>query len=206
MRIRTPFLAVLVAVAPISGSADEGNRYSNKDVGLAVEKPQAWHFLSVQSIVENRQRVRLKDEELAEVIRQRARQPVVVIAKYKDPALQPDVTPTAQITLSPAGALKGAPPERVLEAMLQPIQRGLADFQFVKPVHATAVAGLAAAHAVADYRVANEEGLSFPVRGRLWVVPRGAFVFLIGMSGPQQGADVSEEEFAGILKSILIEN
>lgn len=205
MRTVTFLLAVLLAVAPMSGSADEGDRYSNQQLGLAVEKPRAWHFVSVQSMVANRQRVRFKDEELGEIIRQRARQPLVVIAKYEDPVLPPDVIPTAQILLSPLGALRGEPPEKALEAAMQHVHLAFPDFRLVKPVHATTVAGLPAAHVVADYRLVSEEGASSPVRARTWLVPRGAFAFVISMSGPQHGADVSEEEFAGILKSIVIE-
>jgi hypothetical protein len=45
----------------------------------------------------------------------------------------------------------------------------------------------------------------FKVRTRIWVVPRGPFMFLIGMSGPADGPDVSEEEFTTALASIQIE-
>lgn len=198
-------MAALLTIAPLGSNAAETNRYSNPQVGLTIEKPSTWHYLSVQSIVENRQRVRFKDEELADLVRARARQPLVVIAKYEDPAAQSNITPTVQITLSPLGSLKGAPAEKVMENVVSPMQRGFADFQFVKPVHATTVAGLKAAHTVATYTLGNQEGKTFEVRARLWIVPRGDFAFIVGMSGPQRGPDVSEKEFQAILQSIAIE-
>ena len=64
--------------------------------------------------------------------------------------------------------------------------------------------GLAAAHVRATYTMKNRDGAEFKVPTRFWVVPRGAFLFLIGMSGPQLGPDVSEADFAAALASISI--
>jgi hypothetical protein len=38
------------------------------------------------------------------------------------------------------------------------------------------------------------------------MIPRGKFVFMVGMSGPQRGPYVSEKEFAQVLASIMIED
>jgi hypothetical protein len=56
----------------------------------------------------------------------------------------------------------------------------------------------------ASYTMKNGEGQEFKVLSRMWLVPRGAFAFLIGMSGPQEGPDMSESEFAAALASIDI--
>jgi hypothetical protein len=37
------------------------------------------------------------------------------------------------------------------------------------------------------------------------MVPRGNNMFIVSMSGPQEGSDVSEESFSEILESIKIE-
>jgi hypothetical protein len=39
----------------------------------------------------------------------------------------------------------------------------------------------------------------------MWLVPRGAFMFFMGMNGPQDGPDVSESEFAEALASVSIQ-
>lgn len=64
--------------------------------------------------------------------------------------------------------------------------------------------GLPAAHARATYTLTTDAG-QFKVRTRIWVVTRGPFMFLIGMSGPADGPDVSETEFTTALASIQIE-
>ena len=48
------------------------------------------------------------------------------------------------------------------------------------------------------------EAAVFPTLSRMWIVPRGSFMFLIGMSGPQGGPDVSESEFKAVLDSVEI--
>jgi len=40
---------------------------------------------------------------------------------------------------------------------------------------------------------------------RTWVIPRGAFMYVIGMSGAAEGDDVSEAEFAAAVKSVEIQ-
>jgi hypothetical protein len=44
-----------------------------------------------------------------------------------------------------------------------------------------------------------------PVLSRLWLVARGALMFLIGMAGSQSGPDVREQEFADVLRSLRID-
>ena len=50
----------------------------------------------------------------------------------------------------------------------------------------------------------NNAGDSFRVVSRLWLVPQGNLLFLIGMSGSDTGVDLCEDEFATILASIII--
>ncbi|HUF63246.1 MAG TPA: type II toxin-antitoxin system RelE/ParE family toxin [Verrucomicrobiales bacterium] len=70
---------------------------------------------------------------------------------------------------------------------------------------ATKVGDVAAAYMKAKYTVANPEGREFKTLSRMWIIPRGSFMFLISMSGTQEGPDVSETEFKAILDSIRIE-
>jgi hypothetical protein len=68
------------------------------------------------------------------------------------------------------------------------------------------VDGLEAAYMKADHLVMDTEGTEYASRSRIWLVPRGQFMFLIAMTGPQGGPDVSEEEFSTVLASIDIEH
>ena len=205
LKIGTALLGISAALAPILAVAGDAYRYSNLAVGFAVEKPQTWYFLTAQSIVENRERMRLRDDELAEQVRQRARLPLVAISKYEDPEARPDVTPTVQIVLSLLGTQQNLSAAKLLEVVVAQLRSGLSDFRVVAPIRATAVSGLGAAHMVATYTIGNQAGGSFEVRTRVWIIPRGEVAFIIGMAGQAEGSDVAEEEFSAILQSIRIE-
>ena len=56
-----------------------------------------------------------------------------------------------------------------------------------------------------DGPIRNDGGESFPVKGRLWLVPRGRLMFLIAMSGSQTGEDVCESEFQAVISTLTIE-
>jgi len=72
-------------------------------------------------------------------------------------------------------------------------------------VQGTQVGGWPAAHARTSYTLKNSRGQAFPVLSRMWLVPRGRLMFLIGMSGDQTGENVCEQEFAEVLESIRIQ-
>jgi hypothetical protein len=78
-------------------------------------------------------------------------------------------------------------------------------FELRSPVADTVVAGRRAAHFEARFKV---EMVKFrepcDVLTRFWLVPRGADAFIIAMSGPPDGDEASNSEFADILRSIVI--
>jgi len=181
----------------------EKNEYTNPTAGFQITKPNSWTFLSIETIAANRENIRLKDEELRVAIRERATAPLVVIAKHEEP--YGDLNPTISIVLRPAGSLQGKSATEIMSTVVLPMQNALQDFIFIREIHETEVSGLKASHMRATYRISNKEGRDFKVVSRMWMVPRGAFIFLIGMSGPESGPDVTEAEFDKVLQTIKIE-
>jgi hypothetical protein len=57
---------------------------------------------------------------------------------------------------------------------------------------------------VALHHRSHGQDTKYEVRSRTWVVPRGPYFFMIAMSGPLAGEDVSEAEFEQVLASIEI--
>ena len=84
------------------------------------------------------------------------------------------------------------------------LQRAFSDFVFVDPIQDADVSGMRAAYMKATYTLRTTDKREHRVVSRTWLVPRGTFMYLIGMSGASQGDDVSEAEFAAALKSIVI--
>ena len=79
------------------------------------------------------------------------------------------------------------------------------DFTIGKAVHEVEISGLKGASLEARYTLGNVEGRKFPVWSRILVVPRGKLLFIVGMSGTQEGPDVCAKDFAAVLASIRIQ-
>jgi len=182
--------------------AEEAERFENPTAGISLLKPVGWNTASLQDVEENRGRVRLPDAELQKAIQKHATAPLFVFMKHPEP--HDDLNPSVQVILRPLGPLAGGSPVQIMEAAVGPLQQMFTDFEFVQAIHETTVSGLPAAHMTATYSILNAEGSEFPTLSRMWIVPRGSFMFLIGMSGPQEGPDVSESEFTAVLDSVEI--
>jgi len=204
MRVHTVFavvLSLLAGPALARGAAPE--RFENATAGIALVRPEGWQTASLQTVQQNRERVQLSDAELQAAMLRTATAPLFVFTKHSEP--YPDVNPSIQVTLRPLGTLAGSRPTDVLKAAVGVLQKALADFAFVTAIRDVEVSGLPAAHMRATYTLKNRGGSEYKVMTRMWLVPRGAYAFLLAMSGPQNGPDVSEPEFADTLASISIQ-
>jgi hypothetical protein len=190
-----------LAVAVSSSARLAAERVEHAAAGIALDRPAGWHTATLAQVQENRQRVRLSDEELQRGLVTRSAMPVMAFMKYAEPF--PGLNPTIQVTLRPAVA---GVPTRVLSLALETLRRAFTDFRLVSAVEAVEIDGWRGAHARATYTLQNQAGQSFDVMTRFWLVPRGPLMFLIGMSGAQRGEELCEEEFAAVLRSIDIQD
>jgi hypothetical protein len=193
---------VLLAESALAQNAAP-QRFENATAGIALARPAGWQTASLQTVQQNRERVQLSDAELQAALQKAATAPLFVFMKHPEP--HPDLNPSIQVTLRPLGQLAGAKPTEMMKVAVGALQKALADFVFVTDITDVQVSGLPGAHMRAKYTVRNRDGSEFKVLARMWLVPRGTFLFLIGMSGPQEGPDVSESEFAEALASISIQ-
>lgn len=197
-RIRTPsFGLVMLAMLVMPLRADE--RVENRRAGIALNPPPSWRQATTADVQANRERVRLSDSEFQRAMVTRSALPIIALMKYPEPFA--GLNPSVQVTLRQA--LTGSPTE-LLTAALGTMRRGFSDLKMVQPVTSTTVSGLTAATARVTYTLRTETQ-SVAVLSRLWLIPRGSLMFLIGMSGAQTGPDVCESEFAAVLNSIRID-
>jgi hypothetical protein len=200
--LRLPYWFTLVLVSAITFSSPSAaqDRIEHRGAGVAINRPAGWHDLTLAQVQETREHTRLADPELQHAISRQSAMPILSFTKYQEP--HAGLNPTIQLGLRPLVA--GAPTE-VLEMALQTMPRLFADFRPIAPVEAVQVAGLSAAHATATYTQHTDGGETFPVKSRLWLVPRGRLMFLITMSGSQTGEDVCEREFEAVISTLTIE-
>jgi hypothetical protein len=195
-------LVFALSAEPAVAQNAAAQRFENATAGISLARPAGWQTASLQTVQENRERVQLSDPELQAALQKAATAPLFVFIKHPEP--HPDLNPSIQVTLRPLGTLAGQPPTELMKMAVAALQKALPDFAFVTAITDAQVSGLAGAHMRAKYTTRNREGASFKVLTRLWLVPRGSYMFMIGMSGPQEGPDVAEAEFAAALASITI--
>jgi len=164
--------------------------------------PIGWTTTAMEEVMRNRGQLRLPDAELQKGM-QGATAPLFVFSKY--PASYKGLNPAIQVVLRPQPASLGTSATSMLAATIPTLQRAFPDFRFVEPIRATTISGFDAAFMKASYTLTTADGRRIPVLARSWVIPRGSFMFLIGMSGATEGPDVAEEHFAAAFGSIRIE-
>jgi hypothetical protein len=191
---------IFVHAIAFSSVAAAQERLEHPEAGIGITRPVAWHAATLAQVQANRERVRLPDAGLQQALRTRSAMPLFVFTKYAEP--HAGLNPSLQVTLR--AALPGTPTQ-LLSTALETMRRAFADFEIVSPVRPVEVGGWPAAHVRAKYTLTNQAGERFGVQSRLWLVPRGRLMFLIGMSGGQAGTDVCEDEFAAALASVTIQ-
>ena len=195
-------IAAAVLLTPVV-RAEEGTRFKNPGAGITVIRPAGWHTVTIQRIEENGKNVRIPDEQLQEVIQKYASAPLFAFTKHPEP--HDDMNPSIQVGFRPLGSIAGRLPTEILTAAVKFIENSFNNFTFVDEVQETTVSGMPAAYMSATYRLPTESGVTYDVLSRMWIVPRGSFMFMIGMGGPESGPEASEEEFTEFMKSIVIE-
>jgi hypothetical protein len=191
---------VLVCALTYSGSVLAQATVSHAGAGIQLTPPVGWHAATLEQVQANREAVRLADPEFERALTTRSALPLIVYMKYQEPYA--GLNPTVQVTLR--SAIQGTPTS-LLTTALAPMRRAFPKFRVVTPVQQTIVSGWPAATVTVTYTLTDRGGATFPVRSRMWVVPRGNLMFLIGMSGSTAGEDLCEGEFRDVLASIHID-
>lgn len=195
-------LAMVVECGMATAGEQPGDRFENAAVGISLMRPAGWRMASLQEVAAQRASRRLTDKEM-EARLQRVPAPLFVFTKY--PPSHPSLSPTITVKFIPLRSLADVPPEEMLRTTLTMMKRGAPDLTLLEEVHSTEVSGLKAAAAKAAYTSRHADGSDYKILTRMWMIPRGQFVFIVGMNGPQDGPDVSEQEFRAVLASVKIE-
>ncbi len=203
MNLPAGLFVALVFLGGASAVASDSNRFESPTAGIAFSKPESWLFVSMQSTLENREKVRLDDAELDRQMKAQANPPLAVVWKYPEPYA--DVNPSFQVGLRPLGTLEGKAAIDLVEVVLSGMAKMYADFEVVAPVTETEVGGLPAARASIHYTLKTGDGGAYPAWSDMVVVPRGKFMFFVGM-GRKQGDAAATAELEQMLKSIEIQN
>lgn len=194
---------LVISAACRSEPAADSRTFSDPAKGFAITRPAGWRFATREEIVGMRAGASFKDKEFETLVREKALLPFVVIIKHE--TTYEGLNPSVQVTLRPLGELESLPVIFIMNMILPSFEKALPDFERVENVRLDTVAGREAAFAKSQYNYRSEDGRTFAVLNRMWFLRRGKDLLMISMTDPQEGPDVSEAEFAEILKSIKIE-
>lgn len=188
---------------PAEASASTGREevFHHPGAGFSMTKPMDWNYLSPEMVKTASESTKWNDAELEKAIKENPNAPLVVITRYLEP--YPTLNPSVAITMVNL-PVEGMPPKDILNMSTEVLKRAYPDLTYIDEVQDANVAGINGAYTKIKYTMAAGDQ-KFPTLTRMWLVPRGKIMFTVGMSGPQNGPDVSEEYFSQILKSIKIE-
>ena len=190
------------AATPVATSASASKEvFHHQGAGFSVTKPMDWKYLSPEMVKKASESTKWNDAELEKAIKDNPNSPLVVLTRYKEP--YPTLNPSVAVTLVNL-PVEGMPPKDILNMSTEVLRRAYPDLAYVDEVQDANVDGINGAYTKIKYTMAAGDK-KFPTLTRMWLVPRGKIMFTVGMSGPQDGPDVSEDAFKEILKSIKIE-
>ncbi|MDH5762532.1 MAG: hypothetical protein OEZ51_06085 [Nitrospinota bacterium] len=185
----------------VAANSESDEVFHHSGAGFSLTKPGNWNYLSPEMVQAAGQSVKMEDKELEKMIKENPNSPLVVITRYQEP--YPTLNPSVAVTMVHM-PIEGMAPKDVLNMSTQVLKRAYPDLTYVDEVQDANVDGINGAYTKVKYTMAAGDQ-KFPTMTRMWLVPRGKVMFTVGMSGPQDGPDVSEDSFDEILKSIKIQ-
>ena len=181
----------------------EGNTFYSESVGLRVTKPEAWTFASTDKMGKKFSEGRLNDRELLVLLRAKPNQPLVQINQYPEPYV--GVNPSVLIMMQPLGTLAEKPPRELMMTLAQTLEKTYEDFAILEQARDTEFHSHQAAEMLIRFSEETRQGVTRKKQSRMWLVPRGRLMFLIAMSGHQDGAMLPTDAFETIFRSIRID-
>lgn len=187
----------------LESQSDDEDLFVSPAAGFALRKPSSWHFMPTAWRSESLKNVDFKDDDFAELMETYATEPLVMVVKHEE--TKETLNPTLQVVFRPLGQLERMSPEDVAKLSLEAMPQMYEDFEVVEDVESTEVGGHPAAHYATRFTLRNDAGATFPTLSDAWIVKRGAYLFMIGGSGPPDGEDASRPELEAMVRSIVIE-
>ncbi len=181
----------------------EGNTFYSDSVGLRVTKPESWTFAFTDKMEKKYSEGRLEDRELLALLRAKPNQPLVQINQYPEPFV--GVNPSVLIMMQPLGTLSEKPPLELMMTLAQTLEKTYEDFVILEQVRDTEFHSHQAAEMLIRFSEETPQGPTRKKQSRMWLVPRGRLMFLIAMSGPQNGAMLPTDAFETIFQSIRVD-
>lgn len=182
-------------------AADE-NVYHQPTLGITIIKPDAWHFITSEEVLQNLRKTQFEDELLEALVKKFPQKPIVTLTKYKEP--YDDLNPSIKVNVKPLRNLSASDPVSILKIASSNLRKAYSNLEYVTKPTETEFADMKAAYLCIDYDLTLKDGRVFPTRSELWVIPRGKLFFMIGIGTRQDEKTGTREEVKNILETMQI--
>ena len=201
-----PFDAATTSERSSEADPADDSVFVSKVVGFSIRKPSSWRFQPTRWRAAELDQLRYKRENLAQLVRENATEPLVVILKYGDTV--DSIGPAFRVVLRPLGQLINMSAEQIAETVIAQRRRSFDSYELIGGVEHTEVSGHDAAHFVSSFTVGDDPSGLTRAAARTGVaeysiVKRGRHFFIFRSIAPRN--DASREEFRAIVESIVIE-
>lgn len=187
--------AIVTCLAAGITAADDSGTFSNASVGFAVTKPPEWRI-----VVADRGDPAARRADPGE---RYAAEPLLVMARHAEPF--DDLNPTFRVNIRPLGELEGTSATSILKMIAPQFEQMFDDYSLAQAPKKVKVSGMPAGYMRVDYTIGAPDGRRFPTASEVWIVPRGAYFFMIGAATRQDEATGARSEIDSIMKSVRID-
>lgn len=194
-------LLALLCVPAAPARAENPPIFYSRAAGFQLKRPMNWHWLTDVEALNEQVPRRLNDAELSKLLGKRESLELVQAALHEEPYA--GLNPSIQVTLRPLRTLPSPAPVEALAPLVEALRKGRPDLVLLDAPQPATVGGRPGARMKARYTEALD-GKPVQTLTRVWLVPRGDFAFVIQMSGPAEGPEVSEPQFAGSIAATRI--
>jgi len=201
--MKNKFWLFIILLFPLIVAAEDSNVFTSKTAGFSITKPAKWYFATLEEYVENLNRVRLEDKKLQVIMQKHRNVPLVIMTKFQDS--YDDLNPSVKVGLRPIGNMEGKNLVDIIRFVNAPLKKVFKDYTEIQPPVEKEIAGFKSAYMKVHYTLEDSEGRKFAVCSELWLIPRGKFIFLIGVGTNQKSDENEQQEIKSIINSIKID-
>ncbi len=202
MRVFTAAAAIIFSCA-LANITSAQELYENKTLGLSVQKPATWFFVTDKQHRSNIARTKMTDAEFQSLVLKLSSAPIFMISKYREP--YDDLNPSVKITARPGGRVNPGNLLAVAKSMVVVVAKMIGKVDAVEGPELMQFSGFPAAYVVIDYTLETQEGRQFPTKSQMWFVLKGDLLFIVGASTRQDDMTGSHQEVQRVIDSIRLQ-
>jgi len=181
------------------GQQADTNTFISQTAGIQVTKPAQWHFMGLDAVKENKDKIKLQDEKIDAAVKN-SNAPIIAIMKYPEP--YDGINPSFQILVRPLGKLEGKTETELWTLMLPGLEKAFKDFKLLKSAHEIELSDKKASEIEISYTLETQDGKKYKCQSKMILSLKGSFMYQFGMGFPQKAKKNDLDEIDSIVKSI----